>query len=43
MCTGGMISTSYFPDLIKNSDLMCKQSVWTSVIASQLAAKHLKQ
>ena len=29
-------------DLVKNTDLMIKQSVWTSVIASHLAAKHLK-
>jgi len=30
------------PDLVKNSELMWKQSVWTSVIASSLAASHLK-
>lgn len=29
-------------DFIKNSDLMWKQSVWTSTIAAQLGAKHLK-
>ncbi|MGH0135402.1 UNVERIFIED_CONTAM: hypothetical protein FKN15_016946 [Acipenser sinensis] len=28
--------------LYKNSDLMWKQSVWTSVISSHLATKHLK-
>ncbi|KAL5021481.1 hypothetical protein ScPMuIL_000636 [Solemya velum] len=28
--------------LVKNADLMWKQSVWTSVVASSLAAKHLK-
>lgn len=30
-------------DLIKNSDLMWKQSVWTSVITAGLASKHLKE
>jgi len=30
-------------DLVKNSDLMWKQSVWTSVIASSIAASHLKE
>lgn len=30
-------------DLVKNSDLMWKQSVWTSVIASGIAARHLKE
>ncbi|XP_022539709.2 quinoid dihydropteridine reductase a isoform X2 [Astyanax mexicanus] len=29
-------------DLYKNSDLMWKQSVWTSTISSHLASKHLK-
>ncbi|XP_034037958.1 quinoid dihydropteridine reductase a [Thalassophryne amazonica] len=29
-------------DLFKNIDLVWKQSVWTSAISSQLAAKHLK-
>ncbi|KAK2865645.1 hypothetical protein Q7C36_001701 [Tachysurus vachellii] len=29
--------------LYKNSDLMWKQSVWTSTISSHLAAKHLKE
>lgn len=28
---------------MKNSDLMWKQSVWTSTIAAELAAKHLKE
>jgi dihydropteridine reductase len=28
-------------DFIKNSDMMIKQSVWSSVIASRIAAKHL--
>ncbi|XP_015517890.1 dihydropteridine reductase isoform X1 [Neodiprion virginianus] len=30
-------------DYVKNSDLMWKQSVWSSVIASSIAAHHLKQ
>lgn len=30
-------------DLVKNSDLMWKQSVWTSVIASSLAASYMKE
>ncbi|KAK2191155.1 hypothetical protein NP493_58g03026 [Ridgeia piscesae] len=30
-------------DLVKNSDLVWKQSVWTSVIAARLAAKYLKE
>jgi len=30
-------------DFIKNTDLMCKQSVWTSVIAASLSAKFLKE
>lgn len=29
-------------DLVKNADLMWKQSVWSSTISSSLAAKHLK-
>ncbi|XP_050399385.1 dihydropteridine reductase [Patella vulgata] len=29
-------------DLVKNADMMWKQSVWTSTIASSLAAKYLK-
>lgn len=29
-------------DLYKNTDLMWKQSVWTSTISSRLAALHLK-
>lgn len=37
---GGNAATS---DLIKNSDMMWKQSVWTSVIAAKLAASHLKE
>lgn len=30
-------------DFIKNSDLMWKQSVWSSVLASAIASKHLKE
>lgn len=30
-------------DFIKSCDMMWKQSVWTSVIAGHLAAKHLKE
>ncbi|CAI4228576.1 unnamed protein product [Auanema sp. JU1783] len=30
-------------DFIKNSDLMWKQSVWSSSIAARIAAKHLKE
>lgn len=30
-------------DLIKNSDLVWKQSVWTSVLSAKLAAGHLKE
>lgn len=29
-------------DLVKNADLMWRQSVWTSVIAAGLGAHHLK-
>ncbi|KAF4527449.1 hypothetical protein B566_EDAN015782 [Ephemera danica] len=30
-------------DLVKNSDLMWRQSVWSSVIAASVAAKHLRE
>jgi hypothetical protein len=30
-------------DFVKNSDLMWKQSVWSSALAAALAAKHLKE
>lgn len=30
-------------DFLKSADDMWKQSVWSSVIASNLAAKHLKE
>lgn len=29
--------------VVKNADLMFKQSVWTSLIASSIASKHLKE
>lgn len=29
--------------VIKNADLMFKQSVWTSLIAASIASKHLKE
>ncbi len=29
-------------DLIRNTDLMFKQSVWTSVISTSIAAHHMK-
>jgi len=37
--TGFLFNT----DLVKNADLMWKQSVWTSVIASSVGAHHLKE
>ena len=37
------ISCLIFTDLVKNADLMWKQSVWTSVIASNVGAHHLKE
>jgi len=30
-------------DLVKNADLMWKQSVWSSVIVSSISAHHLKE
>ena len=30
-------------DLVKNTDLMIKQSVWTSVIAADLSSKYLAE
>lgn len=30
-------------DFVKNCDMMIMQSVWSSVLAAQLAAKHLKE
>jgi len=37
---GGNASSA---DFVKNADMMWKQSVWSSTIASSLAAKHLNQ
>lgn len=37
------IPASDAADLVKNCDLMWKQSVWTSVLASQIAARHLNR
>ena len=37
---GGSASSE---DFIKNSDLMWKQSVWSSTISARLASKHLKE
>ena len=33
----------FWLDFVKNCDMMCQQSVWSSVLAAQLAAKHLKE
>ena len=30
-------------DLVKNSDLMWKQSVWSSIIAAKIASQYLKE
>ena len=30
-------------DFVKNSEMMWKQSVWSSVLASAIASKHLKE
>lgn len=30
-------------DFVKNSDLMWRQSVWSSVLAASIASKHLKE
>lgn len=37
------LSPTYFLDLTSSSDLMWRQSVWSSLIASAIAAKHLKE
>lgn len=39
---GGWAGGNASKDLIKNSDLMWKQSVWSSLISSAMAAGHLK-
>ena len=38
-----ILMASVAAGLIKSADAMWKQSVWTSVVASSLAARHLKQ
>lgn len=42
-CTDQLTDVSCYADLVKNADLMWKQSVWTSVIASSVSAHHLKE
>ncbi|XP_022915206.1 dihydropteridine reductase [Onthophagus taurus] len=39
---GGWAGGNAKKDLIKNSDMMWKQSVWSSLISASLAANHLK-
>lgn len=43
LCINSFISNLLSSDFVKNSDMMWKQSVWTSIIAANLAAKHLKE
>ena len=38
-----IIFAFFWSDFVKNCDMMCQQSVWSSVLAAQLAAKHLKE
>lgn len=40
---GGWAGGNAKTDLIKNSDLMWRQSVWSSLISSSLAAEHLRE
>lgn len=40
---GGWAGGNAKKDLAKNSDLMWRQSVWTSVISAAVAAQHLKE
>lgn len=40
---GGWAGGNAKKDLIKNSDMMWRQSVWSSLISSSLAASHLKE
>lgn len=40
---GGWAGGNAEKDLAKNTDLMIKQSVWTSVISATVAANHLKE
>jgi len=30
-------------EFVKNSDMMWKQSVWSSILASQMSTRHLKE
>lgn len=39
---GGWAGGNAKKDLIKNSDLMWRQSIWSSLVSSSLAASHLK-
>jgi len=43
MAGGWAGGSSSSEDFIKNSDLMWKQSVWSSTISAKLASKHLKE
>lgn len=40
---GGWAGGNAKKDLIKNSDLMWRQSVWSSLISAEIAASHLKE
>jgi len=40
---GGWAGGNAAKDLIKNSDLMWRQSVWSSLISASIAAQHLKE
>lgn len=40
---GGWAGGNALKDLAKNTDLMVKQSVWTSAISATVAANHLKE
>ncbi len=38
-----MSMTLFCSDVVKNADLMFKQSVWTSLISANMASKFLKE
>ena len=38
-----LIHAFFLEAVVKNADLMFKQSVWTSLIAASIASKHLKE
>ncbi|EFA11166.1 Dihydropteridine reductase-like Protein [Tribolium castaneum] len=40
---GGWAGGNAAKDLVKNSDLMWRQSVWSSLISASIAAQHLKE